>query len=96
MKKEVIYSLTNNFKSFINTTSDGLEFWSARDLQHLLGYSKWENFLNVVSKAKTACELSGYDIQDHFPDVRKMVDIGSGAQRKTDVFRTTNLTRTYY
>lgn len=84
MKKEVIHSLTSNFESFVNTTSEGLEFWSARDLQHLLGYSKWENFLNVISKAKTTCELSGYNTRDHFPDARKMVNIGSGAQKEID------------
>lgn len=84
MEKEIIHSLTKNFESFVNTTEQGFEFWSARDLQHLLGYSKWDNFLNVISKAKTACEISGHDSQDHFPDVRKMVDIGSGAQKEID------------
>ena len=84
MKTEIIHALTNNFESFVNTTIEGLEFWSARDLQHLLGYSKWENFINVISKAKTACELSGYNILDHFPDARKMVDIGSGAKKEID------------
>ena len=48
----------------------------------LLGNSKWDNFLKVVSKAKTACELSGHQIADHFADVGKMVDLGSGSQRE--------------
>lgn len=61
-----------------------MEFWLARDIQHLLGYSKWDNFLNVVSKAKTACEVSGHAIEDHFADVGKMVDLGSGSQREVD------------
>jgi len=60
------------------------EFWCARDLQVLLGYAKWENFAKVVDKAITACENSGYDPQDHFLDVRKMVDLGSGAKRAID------------
>ena len=64
--------------------SIGVEFWLARDLQHLLGYGKWDNFQNVISKAKTACELSGQDILDHFADVGKTVDIGSGAQKEID------------
>ena len=51
------------------------------DLQVLLGYGKWENFQNVVSKAKTACEVSGHQIADHFADVR-MVTLGSGSQRE--------------
>ncbi len=84
MKPDIVHSLTSNFESFVHSTDDGLEFWFARDLQHLLGYSKWENFLNVISKAKTACEISGADCQDHFPDIRKMVGIGSGAKKEID------------
>lgn len=61
MKPELIYSLIKNFESFAHQTEDGLEFWLARDLQHLLGYSKWENFQNVISKAKIACEISEID-----------------------------------
>ena len=60
----------------------GVECWSARDLQHLLGYSRWENFENVISKAKDACENAGQKISDHFPDVTKMVEIGSGAEKE--------------
>lgn len=75
MEKDIIISLTNNFESFANCTEDGVEFWLARDLQQLLGYNKWENFKNVIFKAKTACELSGHAVADHFPDVRKMVKI---------------------
>lgn len=82
MKSEFIKTLTNDFESFAHKTKDGVEFWLARDLQHLLGYSKWENFQNVISKAKTACELSQQNILDHFPDVRKMVEIGSGAEKE--------------
>jgi DNA-damage-inducible protein D len=84
MKSEIIYSLTGSFEAFAHTAENGLEFWFARDLQHLLGYSKWENFLNVISKAKTASEISGHDCQDHFPDIRKMVEIGSGAKKEID------------
>jgi DNA-damage-inducible protein D len=81
MKIEIVRSLTDNFESFVNKTEDEVEFWLARDLQHLLGYSKWDNFQNVISKAKTACEVSGNDINDHFADVGKMVDLGSGSSR---------------
>lgn len=84
MKKEIIYKLTENFEEFINATEDGVDFWFARDLQHLLGYGKWDNFQNVISKAKTACEISGENISDHFADVGKMVDIGSGAKKEVD------------
>jgi DNA-damage-inducible protein D len=84
MKTELVQSLTLNFESHAQHTEEGVEFWLARDLQHMLGYGKWENFLNVVSKAKTACEVSGHQIENHFPDVGKMVDLGSGSQRSVD------------
>ena len=84
MKSEIIQSLTKNFEEHSFTTEDGVEFWFARDLQQLLGYAKWENFIKVITKAKIACEVSGNDIADHFPDVRKMVEIGSGTKREID------------
>ena len=84
MKKDIVYKLTENFEDFLHKTEEGVEFWLARDLQHLLGYGKWDNFQNVVSKAKTACELSGQDISDHFADVGKMVEIGSRAKKEID------------
>jgi DNA-damage-inducible protein D len=89
MKTEIVLQLTNNFEEHSHKTKDGLEFWFARDLQHLLGYSKWENFVSVINKAKTACEVSAEDCQDHFPDIRKMVDIGSGAQKEIEDFMLT-------
>lgn len=82
MKTSIIYSLTENFESHANKTSEAVEFWMARDLQHLLDYTKWDNFQGVISKAKTACELSEQLIEDHFADVGKMVRIGSGAEKK--------------
>jgi DNA-damage-inducible protein D len=84
MKKELVQTLTDTFEGHAQQTESGVEYWLARDIQHLLGYTKWENFLNVVNKAKTACEVSGHDIDNHFPDVRKMVDLGSGSQREID------------
>ncbi len=82
MKTSIIHSLTENFESYAHKTSDGVEFWMARDLQHLLAYTKWDNFQRVISKAKTACELSEQQINDHFADVGKMVTIGSGAEKE--------------
>lgn len=84
MKREIIKSNTENFESFAQQTETGIEFWFARDLQHLLGYAEWRNFLNVVSKAKTSCEVSGNQIADHFVDINKMVQLGSGSQREID------------
>ena len=84
MRTDLVHSLTETFEGHAQQTDSGIEFWLARDLQHLLGYTKWDNFLNVVSKAKTACEMSGHPVADHFADVGKMVDLGSGSQREVD------------
>ena len=84
MKQEIIQSLTQNFVDDSTTTESGVEFWMARDLQHLLGYTEWRNFFKVINKAKTACEASGNGISDHFVDINKMVSIGSGAQKSID------------
>lgn len=84
MKNELIKSLTNDFEGHSQNTENGIEFWFARDIQHLLGYSEWRNFNKVISKAKTSCEASGNLILDHFVDVNKMVVIGSGTEREID------------
>lgn len=63
---------------------EGIECWSARELQLLWGYSNWENFSKVIDKAKIACENAGSLVSDHFPDVRKMVNLGSGSEREID------------
>lgn len=80
MKKEIIQSLTTNFESNAHKNDQGVEFWFARDLQKLLGYTEWRNFLQVIDKAKTACEVSKHHISDHFVDVNKMVSVRSGAE----------------
>jgi len=82
MKNETVKSLTNTFENHSYMTENGIEFWYARDLQHLLGYSKWNNFEKVINKAKTSCEASENNISDHFADVGKMVKIGSGTERE--------------
>lgn len=84
MEQQQIQSLTSTFEGHAQQTDNGVEFWLARDLQHLLGYGKWDNFQSVISKAKTACEVSGHEVTDHFADVGKMVELGSGSQREID------------
>lgn len=81
MKSEEIKELFAQFESAA-AELEGIECWSARELQELLGYSKWENFEKVVQKAKDACKNAGEEIEYHFPDVRKMVKIGSGAEKE--------------
>lgn len=81
MKPQQIQTLTSSFESHAQQTENGVEYWLARDLQHLLGYAEWRNFEQVISKAKTACEISEHAIYDHFVEVNKMVLLGSGSQR---------------
>lgn len=83
MKKEIVVKLHSDFESMMQTEEEiGTEFWLARDLQKLLGYARWENFAKVIKKAKTSCLNSGYEIEDHFLDVTKMVELGSKASRE--------------
>ena len=85
MKTELIHMLTSSFEAHAQQTDGGTEYWLARDLQYLLGYAEWRNFNStVISKAKTACSVSGHVSSDHFVDVNKMVDLGSGSQREVD------------
>lgn len=76
LKREMIESLTTTFEAHAQITETGVEYWLARDLQHLLGYSEWRNFTMVLNKAKTACEISDHPVADHFVDVNKMVGDG--------------------
>ena len=84
MKTELVHTLTNTFEAHAQRADNGVEFWLARDIQYLLGYAQWRNFVAVINKAKTACEVSSRPVTDHFADVSKMVDLGSGSQREID------------
>jgi len=82
MDEKIIAKLKALFDDIIHISEDGgLEFWYARELQPLLGYSRWGNFELVIKKAIIACENAGGNVDDHFRDVTKMVSIGSGAAR---------------
>ena len=80
MKKEFITEL---FKKFEDACYDfeGVECWSARDLQKILGYSQWRNFKNVIDKSEKSCEQAGEEAKNHFAEFSKMVEIGSSAQK---------------
>ena len=83
MKSSEIKSLFEQFEQSASEY-DGIECWSARELQNLLGYSKWENFSKVIDKAKESCKNAGQKITDHFPDVRKVIEAGKGALHEID------------
>ena len=72
------------FEDIKHYTEEGIEFWYARELQGVLEYTQWRNFLKVIDKAKEACENAQQSIPDHFADVGKMVTLGSGSQREIE------------
>lgn len=85
METNFVQQLTDTFEGHAQQTENGVEYWLARDLQQLLGYAEWRNFdQSAISKAKTACEVSGHRTADHFVDVTKMVKIGSGTEREIE------------
>ena len=85
MNKEEIAIHQQKFDAILqNHAEEKVEFWFARDLQTLLEYTEWRNFLRAVEDAKTACEKSGVNVRNHFVDVNKMVHIGSGAERPVE------------
>ncbi len=88
MKKELSIELLEKFEQacyFFN----GIECWSARELQEILGYKKWDNFLKVIEKAKVACDNAGATVLNHFAETGKMVGLGSGSQREVIDFALT-------
>lgn len=88
MKSEEIKNLFSKFEE-ASSVIENIECWHARELQHLLGYSKWENFEKVIQKAKEACVNAGENGEDHFPDIRKTIAMPKGAEKEiTDILLT--------
>ena len=83
MKQELIVELFNKFEQ-ASYTHNNIECWSARELQEIFAYSKWDNFLKVIVKAKTSCENAGEKISDHFADVGKMINLAKTAKRQIE------------
>ena len=85
MEKEKLVALKASFDEISNTILDdetSVEYWRARDLMPLLGYTRWENFNNAIQRAMESCETSGVNVSDHFRDVTKMIELAKGAQRE--------------
>ena len=77
------------FEDIKHIDENGIEFWYARELQLVLNYKEWRKFENVINKAKESCKNSDITVLDHFVDVDKMVQIGSGAERKQKDYKLT-------
>lgn len=83
MRSEIVQRLHKNFEDYVHE-KDGVEFWFARDLQELLGYKEWRNFLKVIEKARESCKNSNHPILDHFVDVNKSIPVPKGGERKIE------------
>ena len=88
MKKEIIITLQKSFEECAHIVNS-IEFWYARDLQELLDYDEWRNFLNVIEKAKISCKNAGQKIEDHFVDINKTIAMPKGASKEIDDFMLT-------
>lgn len=76
-----------SFEQLKQSNDHGAEFWSARDLQPLLGYTQWRRFEDAIKRSITSCEQSGNDPQNHFAGAGKMVGLGSGSAREVEDFQ---------
>ncbi len=83
MHRDLITKLFRSFEDIAHREGE-TDYWYARELQPLLGYTEWRNFTAAIDRARQACQNSGHDVDDHFVGVDKMVDLGSGAQRRID------------
>lgn len=83
MKKEQIQELFSQFENACYGYN-GIECWSARELQIIFNYAEWRNFLKVIEKAKEACQNSGNTVSDHFVEINKMIELAKGAQREVE------------
>ena len=83
MEKATIAKLNKSFEEYAYV-QDGIDYWLARELQELLGYADWRNFLNAVEKAKESCKITGEAVIYHFVDITKMIELGKGGKREVE------------
>ena len=83
-----------SFEEIKQLTDTGIEYWSARDLQKPLGYEKWDNFSKVIDKAMLACDVAGFDVKDHFPSIRKTVEMPSRSRENKGELGFPDVTKT--
>jgi DNA-damage-inducible protein D len=83
MENDTISKLNKSFEQYAYE-QDGVEYWLARELQELLGYTDWRNFSNEIKKAKKSCETTGEAVSNHFVDGNKMIELGKGGQREIE------------
>jgi DNA-damage-inducible protein D len=88
MEKQLVGKMKLSFDEISHNTDDGVEYWLARELQPLLGYSQWRRFSEAIERAKTSCETSGSNVSDHFADVGKIVTAGVAEKDIGDVMLT--------
>lgn len=81
MSQEVVKRLHKDFEDAAHE-ENGVSYWYAREMQNLLEYERWENFANAINKAMVSCEEAGQPVKNHFREITKMVEIGSGSNRK--------------
>ena len=91
MDKKLILQYKSSFDSIVrhiesNDNQGKVEVWYARELQPVLGYARWENFLVAIGRALESCKTQGVSVEDHFREVTKMVELGSGAKREVSDF----------
>jgi len=90
MSKESILRLRNQFDQLQQTVpEENIEFWFARDLQEHLGYARWENFITAIKRGVDSCKTAGFDAENHFRGVTKMIKLGKGAERAVEDFMLT-------